>query len=196
VSDVTRRSWWLIAAGVCIGTLLALVGVRYTTPQVFEARSAVALDLDKLPREDRRWDDAIDLRDLRKALLSDAALHYVIVRTFPGPSSREAEQDLADCIRSQLSMSYSRLSRKIEFRYRDSDPDRAAEVVNLFARFLGGIGIDYLAAPSAAPVFPQFRDYLAAGVVGGLLGGLLVLIGRLLARVAVAVRVLTLKALS
>jgi uncharacterized protein involved in exopolysaccharide biosynthesis len=173
-----RRPWWPIAAGVCIGALAALVVVKLTSTPVFAAQAEVAIDPDTLPSE-------MNLPRMRDALLSDALLHEVIVRVYPIPPSPEAEQRLADGIRERLALWYRRQTRTIEFHYHDRDPVRAAEVVNLFARFFGEQDTVALAAPAMAPVFPDRMAYLAVGVVGGLLGALLVLLGRL-GRVTVA----------
>ena len=178
MSDILRRPWWSIAAGVCIGVLAALVAVRLTTPQRFAARSTVAVDPDKLPRGVLRWDGEIDGVALWRALLSDATLHEVIVRAFPSPSSPEAERHLARAIRSGLALTYSRRTQTIELRYHDSEPVRAAEVVNLFARFFGEENIVRVATPPAVPMVHR-GDYLVMGVAGGLLGALLVFLGRL-----------------
>ena len=183
-----RRPWWPIAAGVCIGALAAVVVVKLTTPQVFEAQAAVAVDPDELPHEFfvRTVSGDIEPRliRMRTALLSDALLHEVIVRVYPIPPSPEAEQRLADGIRERLALWYRRQTRTIEFHYRDADPVRAAEVANLFARFFGEQDTVFLAAPARAPVSPNEVDYMAAVVMGGLLGGLFVFLGRI-GRVAV-----------
>ena len=181
---ILRRPWWPIVAGVCLGALAAVVTVKYTIPRVFAAEAAVAINPDTLPSEWQR-DVEMNLPRMRVALLSDALLHEVIVRVYPIPPSPEAEQRLADGIRERLALWYRRQTRTIEFHYHDRDPVRAAEVVNLFARFFGEEDIVYLAATPAVPVFPSREDYLAMSVGGGLLGGLLVFLGRLVGRVAV-----------
>ena len=180
---ILRRPWWPIAAGVCLGVLTAVVGVKLTIPRVFAATAAVAIDPDTFPRE---WqgDVEMNLARIRTALLGDAALHEVIVRVYPIPPSPEAEQRLADGIRERLALWYRRETRTIEFRYHDRDPVRAAEVVNTFTRFFGEEDIVSVAAPSVVPVAPDHVHYMAGVVVGGLLGGLAVLLGRL-GRVAV-----------
>jgi uncharacterized protein involved in exopolysaccharide biosynthesis len=185
VFHTLRRTRWPIAAGVCVGALAALVTVRLTTPRVFAAQSAVAVDLDELPEVLRRGPGEIDFWNLRVALLSDAILHEVIVRAFPIPPNPTVEHRLADAIRSRLTLRYIPRKRWLAFGYRDSDPVRAAEVVNLFARFFGEEDIEYVAAPSSVPVAPRLEDYLTLGIVGGLLGGLLVFLGCVLSRVAV-----------
>ena len=187
--DLLRRRWWPIAVGVCIGVLAALVTEKLNTPQVFEARSAVAIDPDKMPRGVLRWDGELDVFKLRDALLSDATLHQVIARAFPGVSSPEVERYLARGILVRLDLTYSPRTGIIGFSYHDHDRVRAAEVVNLFARFLGENNIVNAATPPAVPVVPNRSDYLVVGVAGGLLGGLLgglfKLFGWLLGRVAV-----------
>ena len=185
-----RRPWWPIAAGVCLGALAGVVVVKLTTPQVFEAHTAVAVNSVELPPDLlRHFVDGhteLDHQRLRKALLSDQLLHEVIVRAYPIPPSPEAEQRLADGIRERLALWYRRQTRTIEFHYHDRDPVRAAEVVKLFARFFGEEDIVSVAATPVAQVTPSHTTYLVPGLLGGLLGGLLVFFGWLLGRVAVA----------
>jgi uncharacterized protein involved in exopolysaccharide biosynthesis len=183
VSNILRRPWWLIMAGGCIGVLAVLVVDRITSSQVFEARSAVAVDPDKLPRGVLRWDGEIDFEKLRHALLSDAIVHEVITRALPSQRSPEDEQHLAYAIRHRLQVTYTRRTQTIELYFFDSDPLRAAGVVSLFARFFGGEDI-VRSATLVVPVGPrvEYVEYLAVGVAGGLVGGLVGLLAWLLGR--------------
>ena len=109
-------------------------------------------------------------------------MRFWMRRSFAFTQSRRAlgaEQRLANGIRGRLNLTYRRMKRTIGLNYRDRDPVRAAEVVNTLARFFGEEDIVSLAATPSSHV-----DCVAVGVVGGLLGGLSVLLGRL-GRVAV-----------
>ncbi len=136
--DALLGSWWTVVAGVCIGAAVALVVLRHT-PEVFEAQATIAADVDKLPPGlvQRTVSDDLDIRlkELRSAVLSDENLHQVIVGEFREQSSPEVEASLADRIRSRVGLSFAKLSRTISVTYRDYNPERAADVTDMFANF-------------------------------------------------------------
>jgi hypothetical protein len=114
--------------------LLALVLVLAAAQLGCKHRAQSEIDVDKLPSEFLLASGEPKLAELRAVLIGDAALHEVIARAFPSPSSPEEERRLANDIRYRIRLDYHKLERTIVIRYEDYDEVRAGVVAKVLAQ--------------------------------------------------------------
>jgi polysaccharide chain length determinant protein (PEP-CTERM system associated) len=135
ILDRVMRSWWTLVAGVCLGTSGAVCAMHYL-PKVFEARSKIFVAPPKVPEDFVRTtvvdDMSMRLEALQQAVLSKPFLDKLVEREFkPLPNTDGEVERLIRAIRSRIKVLM--INSLIEISYRDTDPARAARVVNTLA---------------------------------------------------------------
>ncbi len=142
--DRIRRHWWVVLAGVCLGLGGGLI-VLDQMPKTYEATTKILVAPQKIPQEFVRstvTDDlAVRIAALREAVLSRPYLLRLIDSAFGRPADDTELERLINSIRSRVTVTVSgyNLSRSdasayFEVSFRDSDPERTAEVVNTLAQ--------------------------------------------------------------
>ncbi|RMG43686.1 MAG: hypothetical protein D6718_11595 [Acidobacteria bacterium] len=144
ILDRVRESWWTVVAAVCLG----LAGGKLAMdrlPKVYEASTKFFVAPQQIPEEFVQStvteDLTLRIAALREAVLSRPYLERVIEIAFGGqPADEEARERLMNAIRANFrvevnSFSISRGNSAVYFEltFRDSDPERAAKVVNTLA---------------------------------------------------------------
>ena len=134
LTDMVVRSWGRVVAGICLGLATAVVALHYA-PKTYEAGAKVFVAPQQIPPDLVRSTVTDDTK-LRMATLEDAALSRpylvkLIERTFGLPADEAALEQLVREIRSRFRVDVS--LGQFELMYGDSDPERAAQVVNALA---------------------------------------------------------------
>ncbi len=128
------KSWWTLVGGACIG-LAAAVAVLHVLPKTYEATTKIFVAPQKIPSQyvtSTVTDDmATRLSVLQEAVLSRSYMLKLIEQTY-GVQENEEQVDLLMLeIRSKLRVKVTQPANLFELTYRDSDPERAAKVVNI-----------------------------------------------------------------
>jgi polysaccharide chain length determinant protein (PEP-CTERM system associated) len=142
--DRVLRSWWTVVAGLCLGAASATVALVYL-PKTYEASTTIFVAPQQVPQEYVRstvMDDmAMRLQSLREAVLSRPYLMR-LVKEFGGAVRGQEIERLLDSMRSRIEVTVRntggdgrRSGGVFSLTYRDSNPDRAARVVNFLADF-------------------------------------------------------------
>jgi len=137
VVDHLLESWWTVIAGLCLGFAGAVLALQ-VMPRVYEATAELNLDAEKLAsgtvREAVTMDPTLQLQALRRNVLSERYLDTISAEIY-GPAANPAEREARiQTIRSGVSVRTNSWDQKFSLSYRDSDPERAARVVNALAR--------------------------------------------------------------
>lgn len=144
IATSVLRNWWTVIAGLCLGVAGGIVALSWL-PEVYEAKTKILVAPQKIPQDFVRstinTDFAFRLSSLRQAVLSKPYMEELIDNNFPAPSGPAAREGLIKSIRERVDVSVStyEVSRDVtagyfDISYRDTDPERAADVVNFLAR--------------------------------------------------------------
>ncbi len=146
VADRILRSWWMLVAGVCLGLSGSVAALQYL-PRIFEASTTIFVAPQQIPQDFVRStitdDMSIRLASLREAVLSRPYLSKLIERTFGETPDARGLERLIQSMRSRIEVSIienprgggERGSGVFRLTYRDTDAQRAADVVNTLADF-------------------------------------------------------------
>jgi polysaccharide chain length determinant protein (PEP-CTERM system associated) len=134
--DDVLRSWWTVVAGICIGLAAGVVAMHYA-PKKYEASTKIFMAQPKIPTEYVRSvvtdDTALRLAAVKEAVLSRPYMLRLIETTFGAPESEEAAENLMNDVRGRMEVTVLPNLFVFVLSYRDSDPKRAANVVNTLA---------------------------------------------------------------
>jgi polysaccharide chain length determinant protein (PEP-CTERM system associated) len=135
VADVLLRRWWTIVAGVVVGLAASLVAMD-KLPKIYEATTKIFVARQRIP-EDYVRTTVVDDMQLRMAALKEAVLsrpyvERIIEEHYPPKREGEELEREIETIRSKVTVSVRKDLFTIS--YRDSDPARAATVVNALAQ--------------------------------------------------------------
>ncbi len=141
--DRIRRHWWVLFAGLCVGTAGSLVFLEQM-PKTFEATTKILVAPQRIPQEFVKstvTDDlAVRIAALREAVLSRPYLYKLIETAYGRPANDAEAERLIESIRSRVTVTVSgyNLSRSdasayFEVSFQDSNARRAAEVANTLA---------------------------------------------------------------
>jgi polysaccharide chain length determinant protein (PEP-CTERM system associated) len=134
--DVVLRSWWTLVAGVCIGLAAAVIALHYA-PKKYEASTKIFMAQPKIPTEYVRSvvtdDTALRLAAVKEAVLSRPYMLRLIESTFGMPDTEEGAENLMNDVRGRMDVKVLPNLFVFVLSYRDSDPKRAANVVNTLA---------------------------------------------------------------
>lgn len=137
LSDNVLGSWWTIVAATCVGVAASVVVLHYSTP-IYEARTKVAVTEQRIPRDYVRSTviDDIEMRlgALRERVLSRPYMLKLISENFTLPETDEEQARYIKKIRSRVQVSRQR-GRYFEISFRDTDPERTANVANALAGY-------------------------------------------------------------
>lgn len=140
--DRVLKSWWTVVAGTCIGVSLAIVALAYM-PKTYEAGTTIFVVPRQVPERlvpGTVTDDmSVRLGALREALLSRSYMSQLISEVFGDVTTQEAEERLSRSVRSRLLITLIRIDPRrgggiFRVTFQDTDPARAAQVVNVLAR--------------------------------------------------------------
>ncbi len=145
LTDRILHSWWTLVVGPCLGLAAALAGLHYL-PKTYEASTTIFVAPPQIPQDFVRStvtdDMSIRLASLREAVLSRPYLENLINETFGRPSSEAQLEGLMNRVRSRVQVSvrhdrvdFSKTGGVFNITYRDSDPARAANVVNTLVKY-------------------------------------------------------------
>lgn len=139
-ADYLLRSWWTLVAGLCLGLAVALLVLHYT-PRLYEARVTVDAYSEMLPDELIRptvsADTEVRLRKLRKRVMAPPEVTALVSDHLDMTEPGEERDAIVRGIMSGIALNYRERSRFFQLSYRDTDPERAAVVVNAVAdRFI------------------------------------------------------------
>src|SRR6185503_481226 len=136
ILDDVLRSWWTVVAGICIGLAAGVVAMHYA-PKKYEASTKIFMAQPKIPTEYVRSvvtdDTALRLAAVKEAVLSRPYMLRLIETTFGAPESEEAAENLMNDVRGRMEVTVLPNLFVFVLSYRDSDPKRAANVVNTLA---------------------------------------------------------------
>lgn len=131
--DTVLRSWWTIVAGLCVGAAGAVVALNYI-PKVYEAESRVRVSPPKIPQEFVRPTVSDDLTrrlmTLREAVLGPSFMEVVLERHYAVTGDPERREAIGRWLQSRLVVDAAPREGLLALSFRDSDPARAAAVVN------------------------------------------------------------------
>ena len=134
--DSMARSWWTVVAGLCLGLAASYAVLHYTSP-IYQSTTKIYVAPQKIPAgyiQSTVTDDiAVRLRSLQEEVLSRPYMLKLIEAEFALPEEDEELALLINNIRSRVEIVSSRTGRYFELMYRDTDPVRAANVVNTLA---------------------------------------------------------------
>ncbi len=135
VLEAVLHSWWTVVAGLCVGLAAASVALSLTDP-VYETATKIFVAPQRVPEGYIRGtvddDIAVRLLSLQEAVLSRPYMEKLIATAFSGEATVEGQERLMTKIRSKVLVT-SRGSRYFQIQFQDTDPQRAAHVVNLLA---------------------------------------------------------------
>jgi len=140
--DRVLKSWWTVVAGVCLGLSFAVAALAYL-PKTYEAGTTIFVVPRQVPERlvpGTVTDDmSVRLGALRQALLSRTYMQQLIAEVYGKVEDPERQERLAGSVRSRLAITLIRIDPRrgggiFRVGYRDSDPVRAAKVVNVLAR--------------------------------------------------------------
>lgn len=146
IGDRILRSWWVLVAGPCLGMAGAVAALHFL-PKTFEASTTIFVAPQQIPQEFVRStvtdDMSIRLASLREAVLSRPYLHRLVDQAFGGVQDAESLERLIQSVRARLEVRVIENARVERGRsggvfqliYRDEEPERAANVVNMLAEF-------------------------------------------------------------
>jgi polysaccharide chain length determinant protein (PEP-CTERM system associated) len=131
--DATIRSWWTIVAGVCIGVAGAALLLGWID-KVYQASTLIRVAPQSIPEDFVKstvTDDMSQrLMEIEEAILSRAYMDQLIEKNFGTPPDEETREDLTSWISSRLEVNHRTGTRLCSLTYQDTDPRRAAAVVN------------------------------------------------------------------
>lgn len=141
VLDRVLRTWWLVVLGVALGLFMASVALRFL-PKTYWASTQIFVAPSRLPLEFVRQQDTGDMAmrvaSLRESVLSRPYLVKIAADVYEKTDDVAERERFLDVIRYRLDASVIRIdtargSGVFELSYRDSDPQRAANVANMLA---------------------------------------------------------------
>jgi len=142
LADAVLRSWWVVVAGVCLGAAVSEVALL-SIPSMYESDAILFADAEKLPREMGRTTvpDApaeLQLNVLRSAVLRRENIERIVDDHFEGATSPDVRESFVGQVSAGISLVSNTDPRKplVTIRYRDTDPERAARVVNSVANLV------------------------------------------------------------
>ncbi len=141
VADVLARRWWTVIAALSLGLAGALVAMN-VLPKTYEASTTIYVGPSRLPQEFVRSqvtdDMAMRLAALQESVLSRPYLRKLAEDVYRTTDEQAERDGLYAMIRTRLEPSLQTLDERrgsgvFKLTFRDSDPARAANVVNYLA---------------------------------------------------------------
>ncbi len=141
IADGVVKSWWLAVLGVSLGLVGASAALRYL-PKVYEAETKIFVAPSRIPLEFVRSQGQDDLgmrvASLRESVLSRPYLLKVAAEVYHQDEAQVENSHLLSVIEGKLQASVLRIDEQrgagvFQLSYRDSDPARAADAVNMLA---------------------------------------------------------------
>ena len=141
LGDRVLRSWWTLVAGVCCGLAGGLVALHFM-PEVYQATTKVWVNRQQIPddvvRSSVRDDMSLRVLAFRDSVLEQPYMIELIERTIGLPETEPELTALINQVSSRVVVTpiTNRRSGVSAFAmsYRDSDPRRAADIVNTLTR--------------------------------------------------------------
>lgn len=141
--DRILSSWWILVAGLSVGIALASVAMDYL-PKSYEAGTTVLVIPPQIPdslmRSTVTDDMSMRLQALREAVLSRSYMEQLIHENYNQDAEGEELDGLIRLVSRRMAVSLLRIDQRrgggvFQLSFRDSDPDRAANVVNNLTEF-------------------------------------------------------------
>ncbi len=141
LTDRLFRSWWTVVAGLCLGLAGSLWALNYL-PKTYEATTKILVSPPTISQDfvkSTAGDDlAFRFAALKEAVLSRPYMLTLIEKTFGTKERSPAEEErLIQSIRGRVNVKVERYGSDragmFSLEFRDSDPKRAAQVVNDWA---------------------------------------------------------------
>lgn len=141
LGDRLLRSWWTVVAGGCLGLAAGVIALQHM-PKIYEATTRIWISEQEISesvvRETVKDDMALKLAAFRDAVLADEYMIQLIQRTFGTPANDEELTARMGQVRGGVSIDTVNSRRKgvqaFSLAYRDTDPQRAANVINTLSR--------------------------------------------------------------
>lgn len=137
MADALMRSWWTVVAGLCVGMAGAILALHYV-PKMYEATTKIRVAPAAIPEELLKTTVTEDmsrvLMEVKEAILGREYMLALIDRTFGTPETESEIQGLIRRIQSSVEVRTAQQAGLFALTYQDSDPDRAADVVNTLTR--------------------------------------------------------------
>jgi polysaccharide chain length determinant protein (PEP-CTERM system associated) len=137
LADRLLRSWWTVVAGLCLGLACSLAALQ-VLPKTYEAATKILIVPPKIPQDFVRNtisdDTAMRIASMKAQVLSRPYMLQLIETTYGKQRSEVEAERLMQSIRGSVDVtieSYSgdRLAM-FSLKFRDSNPTRAANLVN------------------------------------------------------------------
>jgi polysaccharide chain length determinant protein (PEP-CTERM system associated) len=141
ILDSVMRHWWLVVLGLSVGLVGAALALR-VLPKTYEAETKIFVAPSRIPLEFVRAQSADDLgmrvASLRESVLSRPYLMKVAKEIYGQDDATTEQTGMVATIAARLDASIIRMDEQrgsgvFSLSYKDGDPSRAANAVNMLA---------------------------------------------------------------